>query len=156
MLICLDVRYYSTVMMMIYIMLQSDAIISILCSSGAFSASAGNSSVPVAFPYFIDFNAFYISSFVMITPLVTSNLGIYSLRSSYSSVIYSTHLWCKCSSLRRVPFQTNQPCILFTMDVDKNTGLPHLHSSHLWLVGIGSAHRWPHHGTSPRLACKTK
>ena len=24
------------------------------------------------------------------------------------------------------------------MDVDKNTGLPQLHSSHLWLLGIGS------------------
>ena len=42
------------------------------------------------------------------------------------------------------------------MDANKNTGLPQLHSSHLWLLGIGSTHRWPHHGTSPRLACKTK
>ena len=63
-----------------------------LCSSSAFSASAGNSSGPVAFPSFIDFNAFCISSFIMLAPLVTSNLGICSLWSSYSSVIYSTHL----------------------------------------------------------------
>ena len=65
-------------------MLQSDVIISILCSSSAFSASAGNSPVPVAFQSFIVFN-----SFIMLALLVTSNLGICALLSSSSAVIYS-------------------------------------------------------------------
>ena len=34
---------------------------------------------------------------------------------------------------------------IFDMDVDRNTGLPQINSSHLWLQKIGSAHRWPHH-----------
>ena len=90
---------------LLYIMLQSDVIISILCSYSAFSASAGNSSVPVAFPSSIDFNAFCISSFIMLAPLVTSNLGICSLWSSYSSVIYSTHLAAISSWLNNIfPF----------------------------------------------------
>ena len=60
--------------------------------------------------------------------------------------------------LRSSTFVACQPHILFKMDVnvDKSTGLPQACNSHLWLLEIGNAHQWPHHGTSPQLACKTK
>ena len=66
------------------------------------SASVGNSSVPVAFPSFIDFNSFCISSSIMHAPLATSNLRICSLWSSYNSVIYSTHLAAVSSWLNSI------------------------------------------------------
>ena len=62
-------------------------------------------------------------------------------------------VWARYLLTNVLPYEYSQPCILVMMDVVKNTGLPQLHNSHLWLLVIGSAHRWPHHGTSPRLAC---